>query len=210
MPEQNEQFDEEQLRQEIRAEIKEREEALKARQDKLKVQEPDLADRKRKLYQEELRNYYQQRPDYREIIRDNGEVDWVPKDDVTLFDDVLEDPAEAKKRQKLFILITLLFAISAGLVIFLLLNTGSGSVKVVCNIPDAKILLDAASVQQKPGEPIPQVSAGDHVISVAKEGFHLVGPQVQKFSLKNRQTLEIKFTLEPDAPVGNSSKDKKL
>ncbi|MCX6640141.1 MAG: PEGA domain-containing protein [bacterium] len=212
MSQENDHIDEDQLRQEIRAEIEQREqELLKAREHKRDHTQFDVAERKRQLYQEELRKFYQQRPGYREVVAEDGEIDWVLEEDERkdLFDEVLEDPADARKRQKLFMIIGALVTITLALIIYLLLHQGEGSIQVNCNVLDAQVLLDATPLSQRPGELIEQIPAGEHVVTVTREGYKIVGPEVIKVTLRSGENLVLNFTLEPNKDGKTDSKDVK-
>jgi hypothetical protein len=201
MSHENDHIDEDQLRKEIRAEIEQREqELLKAREHKRDTRQFDVAERKRQIYQEELRNFYKQRPGYREVVGESGEIDWVREEDERkdLFDEVLEDPADARKRQKLFMIVGALVTITLALIIFLLLHQGEGSIQVRCNLPDAQIVLDATPLSTRPGELIEQIPAGEHVVTVTKEGYKVVGQEVIKVTLRSGENLVLNFTLEPN------------
>jgi len=206
-------LDDEELRRQIRAEIelrdKERSKARQQREERKAANE--TAERKRRIYREELHRYYQNRPGYKKIIRDDGEPDWIPVDQVDkeeeLFDEVLEDPLEARKRQKAIFLIFALLAVAVSVFFYLLLHEGKGTIQVYCNVPEARIILDAAPTQfytTASGSGgfaaiLKEVPSGEHFITVDKSGYVVDGEAIRKIELGGGDSEIITFTLVPQS-----------
>ena len=211
MPDEFESRNDEELRRSIRAEIEQRDRnrARLTQQQAHARNAESSAERRRQIYQEELRRYYAQKPGYREILREDGESDWLPESEIqrseALFDEALADPLDIRKRLKLS-----LAAGAAGIAIlaaifFFVLAAKTGSISVSANVPDAQIILDTVPLQHFTNMTIEQVTEGEHVVTVQKEGFVIVGEPVQKITVRGSKTISLTFTLQPAArPKGVS------
>jgi hypothetical protein len=195
--------DEEELRRQIRSEIEQRD---KQRQQVTKNRDSARsanleAEKRRRIYQDELRKYYQDKAGYREIIRDDGEVDWVPEAEAQqaaeLFDEVLEDPDEARSRMKWFIILGSIVVVVFIALMYFILHERTGIVQVRSNVPRAQIILDTTPLDRFTDEVIKEVPTGEHVITVALNGYKVQGSPV-KFKLKGGETEIFNFTLIPD------------
>ena len=193
--------DEEELRRAIRAEIEKHDrERREARQQKeAQRAASEQTEIKRRIYREELRKYYGDRPGYREVISDDGEVDFVPETEAAegplLFDDVMEDPYQARKWQKVILLFSILFACLAAVALYFILHEGRGTIQVYCNVPQARIILDATPTDHYTNAKIEALPAGEHFITVEKPGYEINGQKVQKVDLKDGENKVVTFTL---------------
>lgn len=195
--------DDEELRRSIRAEIEARD-RHRQQQDELKQaarSAGDHAGRRRRIYQEELRRYYQNRPGYREVIREDGEIDWIPEIEARqgekLFDEVLEDPAEAKKRLGAILSVSALLVAAAVVIFFLFLSNRTGAIQVVANVPGAQVVLDATPLDFFTNATVKEIPAGEHVVTVQKAGYIVLGEPIQRIKLHGGRTEVLSFTLEP-------------
>jgi hypothetical protein len=196
--------EEEELRRAIRAEIEQRDlERAKAKQRReLQKLASEKAELKRRIYREEMERYYADRPGYKKVIGEDGEPEWVHEDELKesehLVEEIFEDPFEARKKQKRMLVFFLLgfIVILAG--IYYLLSPGKGSIEVTSNIPGALIILDAASTHHYTNDTIPQVPAGEHYVSVEKEGYRIVGDALRIVKVKRGRNHRVSFVLEPE------------
>jgi hypothetical protein len=202
--------DEEELRRQIRAEIEQkdqqRQQVTKARDSVRSAN--DEAEKRRRIYQDELRKYYQDKPGYREIVRDDGEVDWVPEAEARqaaeLFDEVLEDPDEARGRMKWFITLVGIVVVVFIALMYFVLHDRTGVIQVSSNIPRAQVILDTTPLDRFTDDVIKEVPTGEHVITVALNGYKVQSGPV-KFKLNGGETKIFSFVLLPDTtakPVG--------
>lgn len=193
--------DEEELRRNIRAEIEKRDrERREARQQKeAQRAASEQTEIRRRIYREELRKYYRDRPGYREVINDDGEVDFVPEEEAAeghlLFDDVMEDPYQARKWQKVILLFSIFFACVAAVALYFILHEGKGTIQVYCNVPQARVILDATPTDHYTNAKIEALPAGEHFVTVEKPGYTVEGSQVQKVDLKDGENKVVTFTL---------------
>jgi hypothetical protein len=202
----------EELRRQIRKEIEERD-RLRRRQQERHDSVRSLneeAEKRRRIYQEEIRKYYQNRPGYREIVREDGEVDWVPENEAALserlFDEVLEDPDVAKKRMKIVLLLGAVFVLLIIAGLYSILHQPNGTIIVECNVPDAQIILDTNPLDLYTNATLAEIPAGEHVVTVVKPGFRMEGDPIQKVDLRGGKTIKLSFVLLPDdsTAVGGS------
>jgi hypothetical protein len=195
--------DEEELRRQIRAEIE-----LKDQQRQQVTKDRDSArsanveaENRRRIYQDELRKYYQDKPGYREIVRDDGEVDWVleaeAKASAELFDEVLEDPDEARGRMKWFITLGSVVVVLFIALMYVILHERTGIIQVSSNLPHAQVILDTTPLDRFTDDVIKEVPTGEHVITVTLDGYQVQGGPV-KFRLKGGETEIFSFILVPD------------
>jgi len=196
--------DDEELRRMIRAEIEQRD---RQRQEQTQQREAARAvsadaERRRRIYLEELRRYYQNKPGYREVIREDGEMDWVPESEVRqgerLFDEVLEDPGEAKKRLRVVVATALLIVILIAAILYLFLAEKRATIQVTCNVPGAQVILDAAPLQLFTDATIKEIPAGEHVVTVQKPGYVVIGEPIRKVTLRGSKSIVLSFTLQPE------------
>jgi len=211
MPEEFEPQSDEELRRAIRAEIEQRERE-RTRQAEERAQDGKAgvhAERRRQIYQEEIRRYYAQRPGYREIVREDGESDWVPEIEIqkgeALFEEALADPLDVRKRLRLYLAAGAVVVAILAAIFFFVLAAKTGSISVSANVPDAQIVLDTVPLEHFTNTTIEEVAEGEHVVSVRKEGYVIVGEPVQWITVRGGRTLALTFTLRP-APPGKTQK----
>ncbi len=203
--------DEEDLRRQIRAEIAERD-RLRQKADHQRETEKSAsveAEKRRRIYQEELKKYYQDRPGYRQIVRDDGEVDWVPEAEVRhnakLFDEVLEDPDTARSRMKWVLSLSGLVVLIVIVVMYLVLHERTGSIQVTSNVPGAQVILDDVRLDQFTDITVKEIPAGKHVVTVNLKGYKVQGESVRQIQLRGGQLEPLSFILLPDSITGDSS-----
>lgn len=196
---------EEELRHTIRAEIEQREHQRKESFKQRMVHQAAQveAERRRQIYQEELRKFYSNRPGYREVIAEDGEVDWVPEEETSqngvLFDEVLEDPSVARKRMKIVVSFAAFLIVAVVASLFIFLYEGTGTIQVLSNVEGARVILDGVPLSHSTDALIEEIPAGEHVITVEKAGYRIVGDLVRKIELKGGQKEVVSFTLVPEA-----------
>ncbi|TKJ39850.1 hypothetical protein CEE37_11270 [candidate division LCP-89 bacterium B3_LCP] len=204
MNEQPKQFDDEELRKAIRAEIEQRDREKQKAKLKKESQKAAgaIADRKRDIYREELRRYYENRPGYKEIINEDGETEWITKEEVSengqLYDADIEDPSNAMKMQKAWVLVAIILFLGIAIGLYAVLHEGKGSIRVECNIPEATIIIDAVNTGYYADFVLEEVAAGKHLITVEKAGFKIEGDIIQRIDLKAGESMLVSFTLVPD------------
>ncbi|MFH1735633.1 MAG: PEGA domain-containing protein [bacterium] len=213
MNEDNNHLSEDELRKSIRAEIEQRDlERVKSQRRKesqrLVNQQTEM---KRKLYREEMDLYYRDKPGYAQIIGDDGEPEWVLEDEMRdnerLFDTVHEDPIEGKRTQKYFIIGVIFALILMAGGIYYLLSGGVGNIIVTSNVQGAEIILDAAPTTYYTNYTLAKISAGEHILTVEKQGYHIVGEDIIKVDLKRGTTEEVVFILEPEPSVESGDEE---
>ena len=218
MPDQAHNLDDEELRAEIRAEIEQRDrERSKERQQREEQRNAnELAERKRRIYSEEMHRYYLNRPGYKKVIREDGEPDWIPieqeAEEQELFDEVMEDPIDARKKQRGIFLITVLIIVAASVIIYLLLHEGKGTIQIYCNVPDARVIMDATPTQSLTAAGgdsgftaiLKEVPSGQHLITVDKPGYVVDGESIQKVEIRGGENKIITFVLVPQSQTGTN------
>ncbi len=203
MSDQERYSDEEELRRSIRAEIEQRDLERRRSQRKKDARKSasEQAETKRRIYREELNKYYQNRPGYKEVIGEDGETEWIheeeAKENSELFDQVVEDPIHARRSQKLNLIIYGIVAVLAAIFIVFLLYEGEGTILVSSNVKGASIILDAVPTDKQTDATVVEVSAGEHLITVEKEGYQIVGEAVIEVDLKKGENKLVTFILEP-------------
>lgn len=197
--------DDEELRRQIRAEIEERDRQrqMKSRQNESARSANEEAEKRRRIYQEELRKYYQDKPGYRQVVREDGETDWVPEHearrDAELFEEVLEDPDEARSRMKWIVMLAAAVVIVFAVGIYMMLHENKGNIQVTCNMRGAEVILDTTPLGQYTDYTIREVPAGEHVVTVALDGYKVQGDPVRHLRLKGGKTEQLSFVLTPDS-----------
>jgi len=203
MPVESEPQNDEELRRTIRTEIEHRDrERTRQTQKRDQARNADIsAERRRQIYQEELRQYYSNRPGYREIVGEDGEPDWVPESEFQkserLFDEALADPLNVRKRLKITMAAGAVAIAALAAVFFFVLAAKTGSISVSTNIPDAQIILDTVPLEHFTNSTIEEVPEGEHVVTVRKEGYAIVGEPVQKITVRGGKIVTITFILLP-------------
>lgn len=208
-----ERLNEEELRRSIRQEIQQRDREKKILQRKREEHKITVAqaERKREIYLEELKNYYKGKPGYREVIGEDGEIDYIPEEEVDesarLYDVELEDPGIGRRKQKIFIISAFFLAIMSLVVLYFILSAGTGTIQVTCNLAEARIILDANPTEYYTDTIIEEVPAGEHLITVEKAGFKIQGEMIQEIELRKGANVAVSFFLVPDLQVqsGTSS-----
>ncbi len=191
------------LRRQIRKEIEERDRLRRRHQERHESARTlnEEAEKRRKIYQEEIRKYYQNRPGYREIVREDGEVDWVPEDEAALserlFDEVLEDPDVAKKRMKIVLLLSAVVILLIVVGLYSILHQPNGTIIVECNVPDAQIILDTNPLDLYTNATLAEIPAGEHVVTVVKPGYRIEGDPIRKVDLGGGKSITLSFVLLP-------------
>lgn len=219
MPKDQHYSEDEEFRRAIRAEIEQRDqELIKARRKKINQKLRDeKAEIKRRIYLEEKRKYYQNRAGYREVVDEDGETDWIPEgaeEDELLYDENINVPSDIRSWKKVFYVVAVLFIAIIGGALYLILHEGKGTIHVTCNVPQARIILNAAPTEYFTDATIEQIPAGQHLITVEKPGFTIDGEMIQKINLKSGEDKVINFILvaidESDAAIIKARKAKEL
>jgi len=213
MSEDNNHLSEDELRKSIRAEIEQRDlERVKSQRRKESQRlASQQAEMKRKLYREEMERYYRDKPDYAQIIGDDGEPEWILKSEMNdadrLFDTIHDDPVKGKKAQK-FIVVGLVIAFLAlAVAVYFILYEGVGKIAVTSNIEGAQIILDAAPTVYYTNHILVKISAGEHIITVDKEGYKIAGNPIVQIDLKRGTTQKVHFELEPAPPADDGEQE---
>ncbi len=202
MPVESEAQNDEELRRIIRAEIEQRDrERTRQTQRREQARNADVsAERRRQIYQEELRQYYSNRPGYREIVGEDGETDWVSESEVQkserLFDEALADPLDVRKRLKFTMAAGAVVIAALAAIFFFVLAAKTGSISVSTNVPDAQIILDTVLSENFTNTTI-DVPEGEHVVTVQKAGYVIEGEPVQTVTIRGGKTISLTFTLLP-------------
>jgi len=203
MPVESEPQNDEELRRIIRGEIEQRDrERTRQTQQRERARNADVsAERRRQIYQEELRQYYSNRSGYREIVSEDGELDWVPESEIQnserLFDEALADPLDVRKRLKFTMAAAAFLVVVLGAVFFFVLAAKTGSISVSTNVPDAQIILDTVPLEHFTNTTIEEVPEGEHVVTVQKASYMIEGEPVQRVTIRGGKTISLTFTLLP-------------
>ncbi len=205
----NNHLNEEELRRAIRAEIEQRDLENRRQQQRKQARKEasEHAEAKRRIYKEELRRYYQNRPGYKEIMGEDGETEWVAedeaKDNEILFDPVAEDPMQARKFQKYLFLVFSVVIIMAGALLIYLLGEGEGTIIVTCNVKGAAIVLDAVNTNYYTDDTVYDVPSGEHFVTVEKSGYRIVGDEVTRVDIRKGEDVRVSFILEVESETSS-------
>jgi hypothetical protein len=160
-----------------------------------------MSEERRRMIEEEVAAFHRKRGDTRQYVNDEGDVEWLTEAEIIerekqLPVDIEElEIGQRKVRNRVVLLSLLLFA---GLALmFVSLREETGSVQVICNIPQATIYLNGAPTEYTTDRKLEGLTPGSHIISVAKLGYLVKGERSQRIMISASSPEIVVFRLEP-------------
>ncbi|MCB1061043.1 MAG: PEGA domain-containing protein [Calditrichaeota bacterium] len=193
--------EEQRLRDLVRRELEAREELKsKEKSTEVKLTTIDELERKR-IIDEEIQKFYRARGDYKQIENEDGELEWITEEEADERDkqipvDIEELEVGQRQVRNNILLISLMVFVGVVLM-FLALQQRHGNIQVHSNIEGATIVLDGVPTEFKTDNVLKDLTPGTHIISVAKNGFGIVGEAARRVELKPGAEEVLVFTLAP-------------
>lgn len=192
--------EEQKLRDLVRKELEAREQLrAKEKASEVKLTTIDELERKR-IIDDEIQSYYAARGDYKQIENDDGELEWITNDEESeraqqIPVDIEELEVGQKQVRNNILLISVMVFIGVALMIFAL-RQRHGSIQVLANVDGATIVLNGVPTEFRTDNVLHDLAPGTHIISVAKEGYGIVGDAARRIDLKAGSEEVIVFQLE--------------
>ena len=193
--------EEQRLRDLVRKELEAREELRsKDNSGEVKLTTIDELERKR-IIEEEIQSYYAARGDYKQIENEDGELEWITITEAAEREkqipvDIEELEEGQKKVRNNIVMIAVLAFIGVALMIFAL-QQRHGSIQVLANVDGATIILNGMPTEFRTDNVLHDLAPGTHIVSVAKDGFGIVGDAARRVQLKAGGEEVLVFQLEP-------------
>ncbi|MDK9699529.1 MAG: hypothetical protein OEM52_05200 [bacterium] len=200
--------DDDQLRQQIRKRLEEQSQRLQKEIAALEDRETKIleSERMRRILEEERDAYYTNLG-YVKMINDDGAVEWLPPARAQALDDKvgeeIDDIEGGQRKVRWFAVGWIGGFIFLVFVLFLFFWPRPGSIRVVCNVPEAQIILDSDTTLFRTDAILEGVDPGQHIVSVYKSGYRIKGPIYQQVELKRAEDALMSFELElaPEIPM---------
>jgi hypothetical protein len=165
--------DEEELRRLIRKELESREKLRTIRS--TAASRPGWSDERKQIIEQEIESFYGERGGHRRWENEDGEVEWLTEEEIREREqqvpvDIEElEVGQRRVRTRLLALIVLAFC-TIGLLI-VLMRERTGSIQVICNVPQAVIVLNGSPTEFVTDHRLQNLRVGPQVISVRKPGY---------------------------------------
>lgn len=108
-----------------------------------------------------------------------------------------DDPIRARKTQIITLFFGLFTAALVGSGLYFILHEGIGTIQVVCNVPEARVVMDAANTEYYTDAILQGIPAGEHLITVEKPGYRIEGEWIRRVELKSGEEAVLSFVLVP-------------
>jgi len=198
-------INEEKARQLIREELMRREEQRRSRinvheQYKLGTEDEEKLMR---IQREEERAFYKNSKDHFEYVNEVGEIEFLTRDEIRAregyfdYEQQVENIDDEKKRvlKKLFVVIAGVFVFL--FLLFLYMQPDVGQLAVVSNIQGASIVLDGQETGSVTNDILPDLSAGEHLVTLQKFGYMVKGDYVKTVQIRRNHETSILLEMIP-------------
>ena len=171
-----------------------------------------FSDERRKIIEEEIESFYRAKGGYQRYVNEDGDVEWLTEAQIREREQQIPvdiEELEVGQRAVRNRLIASALLIAIGIVlIMLLLRERTGSVQVICNVPDAKISLNGSPTEYVTDTVLRNLPTGPHLISVSKYGYVPDGPNGKRVDVRpsKREVVILKLKLA-GTDSGGSNKD---
>jgi len=163
------------LRHLVRKELESRERVRAEEAAELAERGAEMSDERRRIIDEEIRRFHQRRGDTREYENEDGEVEWLTEAEIVEREKQIPvdiEELEVGQRSVRNRVVMISFLLFFGLVLmFVALRERTGTVQVICNVPQATILLNGSPTEFRTDHILRGLPAGYHLVSVRKEGY---------------------------------------
>ena len=191
----------EQLRQQIRKRLEEQSKRIQDEIAKLENRETKIleSERMRRILEEERDSYYS-KLGYEKLVNEDGGIEWLPPDRIQALDDKvgeeIDDIEGGQRKVRWFAVGWISGFLVLVLILFFFFWPRPGSIRVMCNIPEARIILDSDTTLFRTDAILEDIDPGKHIISVAKYGYRIKGVVYQQIDLKRGEDAMMMFELE--------------
>ena len=157
-------------------------------------------DRKR-IIAEEIEAYYEAKGGYHRVENEEGEVEWLS--DIELRERQgqipvdMEELEDGQRRVRNRLAMLVLRAFCAVILLIVLMRDRTGSIQVICNVPDAVIVLNGSATELHANSRLTHVAVGPQLISVQKYGYGPDGPANANVNLHAGQEEVVRLMLKP-------------
>ena len=200
-----EKSEEEKLRELIRKELDNRAKLHETKFDekKLRGEVTGMSVERQRIIDEEIRNFYMKKGNYQPYVNEEGDTEWLTEAELKEREmqipvDMEELEVGQKKIRNRAIVIVVLFFLALVLILFSM-REKTGSIQVICSIPDATIVLDGVPTEMVTDFTLKGISPGPHLISVMKTGYYLEGEVNRRINLRAGTNEIVTFTMKPKA-----------
>jgi len=194
--------EEKQLRQLIRKELENREQLRHT------PESPDgeeLTEERRRIIEEEIRNYYLNKGGHRPFTNEEGDVEWLTEPEIRERErqipvDMEElEVGQRRVRMRMILLTGLFFLVI--ILLMLAMRDRYGSIQVISNVPGATIVLDGSPTEFLTDSKLSKLPPGAHLIAVTKPGYIADGPASLRVNLKAgvNEVVALKLIPQPAA-----------
>jgi hypothetical protein len=205
--------EEEELRHLIRKELATREEMRGAQAGYQQVRHGSqvMSDERRQIIEDEIESYYLAKGGYQRVENEDGEVEWLTENELRerqgqIPVDMEElESGQRRVRNRLVLLIVLAFC--AVMLLVVLMRDRTGSIQIICNVPDATIVLNGSATELHTNSRLDRVPVGPQMISVMKFGYVPDGPANARVELRAGGNEIVSLKLKP-APVDSLGRPK--
>jgi hypothetical protein len=204
--------EEQRLREMVRRELEAREDIKsKEKSSEVKLTTIDELERKR-IIDEEIQQFYLARGDYKQVENEDGELEWLTADEAEDREKQIPvdmEELEVGQRQVRNNILLISLTVFIGVVLmFLALRQRTGNIQVHSNIEGAVIVLDGVPTEFRTDNVLRDLAPGTHIVSVAKDGFGIVGDGARRVELKPGGEEVLVFTLAPkERPLNGQAKN---
>jgi hypothetical protein len=190
----------EKIRLEIAAEEKQRKTIDQER--KLRFEELHHDQVRQDIQADEKRKFFESSEDYFEFVNENDETEWLTRKQIQAregyfdYEEHVDNPASGRRKVFFFGVVALIIFMVAVAFGWIYMLEDLASVDVVCNIKEARILVDGQDSGFRTNANI-ELPAGEHLIEVIKLGYQNSESQIKYVDVKRDDKLLIQFKLQP-------------
>jgi hypothetical protein len=166
---------------------------------------------RRRIIEDEIEAYYLAKGGYHRVENEEGDVEWLTDDELREREgqipvDMEElEVGQRRVRNRLVLLVVLAFCAVALMIV--LMRDRTGNVQVICNVPDATIVLNGSPTEMRTNRRLDHVAVGPYLISVSKYGYVPDGSASVKIDLRAGQEEIVRLNLKP-SPVDSFGRPK--
>ncbi|MFZ5432827.1 MAG: carboxypeptidase-like regulatory domain-containing protein [Calditrichota bacterium] len=194
--------EEEELRRLIRKELENRE-RLRDKHGEAERRQwtEDFSDERQRVIEEEIAAFYRSKGGYQRYENEDGEIEWLTDAEIREREQQIPvdiEELEVGQRQVRNRLIASVFLVVIVIALLMIvLRDKTGSVQVICNVPDAQISLNGSTTEYVTDAKLRNLPAGPHLISVSKYGYVPDGTASKRVDVRANHSEVVIFKLKP-------------
>jgi hypothetical protein len=156
---------------------------------------------RRRIIEDEIEAFYLAKGGYQRVENEEGEIEWLTDSEIREREgqipvDMEElEVGQRRVRNRLVMLVVL--ACCAFALLIILMRDRTGSIQVICNVPNASIVLNGSPTELHTNARMDRIAVGPYLISLSKYGYVPDGAASAKVELRAGQEEIVRLNLKP-------------